>query len=504
MRNNYGSTIVFKLVTKETTTVSIICKLETAAEYCGIESEPIYCKKLAKRVSEMASRPAATTGTGTTSAASTSASTTPASGTATSGTVTSGTTSTATTALTMMQNMMATAVQQAIPSLRESLSASLDEHIQTAMDQQAERMRLWLRSELPTDRSREGTGTSTATTGAELGASHGPAVTPPIPPSVPSGGNVVPANFLAGVPLMSAASTRPSTGSSSSAVTPHTPLAALLTSAEHEVVTSKSKKAIVIGSTSPPIPYKLADAIWRDEYIDLDELLPVRLGAPEPTLLELFSGHQKKQPVAKKCITTIEEWVMCFNAYIAVVAKKHPDRVADLLAYSSLIVKASRDYEDTPWLRYDQHYRRYAAAESPKQWGTIQPELWTLYFGRAVARQRCATCGDPGHGQCDGGGTPTSTAAGASLTQQSGGPQSSMARGKRGSRGEARSQPYARPPPICKRWNRPWGCRLPDCSFRHVCLECHGNHREPDCTQSKHRPSRPLPAASRGTDRAQH
>ena len=46
MRNNYGSTIVFKLVTKETTTVSIICKLETAAEYCGIESEPIYCKKL--------------------------------------------------------------------------------------------------------------------------------------------------------------------------------------------------------------------------------------------------------------------------------------------------------------------------------------------------------------------------------------------------------------------------------------------------------------------------
>ena len=191
---------------------------------------------------------------------------------------------------------------------------------------------------------------------------------------------------------------------------------------------------------------------------------------------------------------------MCFNAYVAVVAKKHPDRVADLLAYSSLIIKASRDYEETPWLQYDQHYRRYAAAESPKQWGAIQPELWTLYFGRAVARQRCANCGEPGHSQCEGGGTPTTTTP---LAQQSGGPQNSMVRGKRWTRGEVRPQPYSRPPPICKRWNRgPGGCRLPDCSFRHVCLECHGSHREPDCPQPRHRPARPLPG--RGTDRAQH
>ena len=76
----------------------------------------------------------------------------------------------------------------------------------------------------------------------------------------------------------------------------------------------------------------------------------MRLGAPEPTLLELFSGSQNKPARAKKSNTTIEEWVLCFNAYIAVVAQKRPERVLDLLAYSSLIVKASRDYEETPWL----------------------------------------------------------------------------------------------------------------------------------------------------------
>ena len=33
----------------------------------------------------------------------------------------------------------------------------------------------------------------------------------------------------------------------------------------------------------------------------------------------------------------------------------HPN---DLLAYSSMIIKASLDYDDTPWLSYDSHFRR--------------------------------------------------------------------------------------------------------------------------------------------------
>ena len=173
------------------------------------------------------------------------------------------------------------------------------------------------------DRPREGTNSTTTLAGTGVGASRGAAMTPPVLLSVPSGGSIVSASFIAGVSLLSAASTLMTIRSTSSVMTPHTPLAALITPAEREVVCSKYKKAIVIGSTSPPIPYKLADMIWHHEYIDLEELLPAHLGAPEPTLLELFSGHRKKHPITKKCITIIEEWVLCFNAYIAVVAKKH-------------------------------------------------------------------------------------------------------------------------------------------------------------------------------------
>ena len=75
----------------------------------------------------------------------------------------------------------------------------------------------------------------------------------------------------------------------------------------------------------------------RGQSVDLAELLPACLGAPDPTLLELFSGTQKKQTISKKGITTIEEWVVSFNAYIAVVAKKHPNRVVQVgIPYAQL------------------------------------------------------------------------------------------------------------------------------------------------------------------------
>ena len=57
------------------------------------------------------------------------------------------------------------------------------------------------------------------------------------------------------------------------------------------------------------------------------------------------------------------------NAYIAVVAMKDASRVQDLLAYASLIVKASNDYEGTPWLSYDSHFRSHAAAKPVGEWG---------------------------------------------------------------------------------------------------------------------------------------
>ena len=61
----------------------------------------------------------------------------------------------------------------------------------------------------------------------------------------------------------------------------------------------------------------------------------------------------------------------------------HPERVWDLLAYASIITKASLDYERTPWLAHDGHFQQVAAASKLQDWSQVEASLWTLNFTSA-------------------------------------------------------------------------------------------------------------------------
>ena len=189
-------------------------------------------------------------------------------------------------------------------------------------------------------------------------------------------GRLPPASSIAGtVPLMTSVATARGVGTPAAGVAtassgtaarmavtaalpPDTPVSVLWHGAA--AAATGSTEAIVVSVNLPPVPGKLAEKIWRKEFIELDALLPSRLGAAEPTLQDLVCGERKKE---KKGIATIQEWVGCFNSFMAVVLVKEPSRAKDLLAYSSLIVKASSEYEKEAWLGYDRLFRRQAAAE---------------------------------------------------------------------------------------------------------------------------------------------
>ena len=85
-----------------------------------------------------------------------------------------------------------------------------------------------------------------------------------------------------------------------------TPLEQLLPPAERQ-------STVVVSRNLPPIPAKLVEKIGRREYVDLDQLLPAKLGDPESTLGDLVAGGKKQKE--KKGISSIQEWVVCFNAY---------------------------------------------------------------------------------------------------------------------------------------------------------------------------------------------
>ena len=130
----------------------------------------------------------------------------------------------------------------------------------------------------------------------------------------------------------------------------------------------------------------------------MHEFSPARLGAAEPTLYDLLSQEKPKKP---RYAHSIEEWVVCFNTYISVIALCEPQRVPDLLAYSFLVIQASRDYIGAPWRAYDIHFRKQAAAMKLIKWGEKDPSLWLSYFAPTLAKQRCEECGSFDHGRKD-------------------------------------------------------------------------------------------------------
>ena len=143
-----------------------------------------------------------------------------------------------------------------------------------------------------------------------------------------------------------------------------------------------------VGPNSTPIPQKIMRKIWNGEYIDMAELLPEKLHTGPQQ--EPHSADARKP--RRKRVTSILQWVECFNAFIGVMLAYHPSRASDLLGYSSLIVHAARKYKGDNWMQYDSNFRKRAAAFPTERWAEINPTLWQLAFANASPRSHCELC----------------------------------------------------------------------------------------------------------------
>lgn len=211
------------------------------------------------------------------------------------------------------------------------------------------------------------------------------------------------------------------------------------------------------------VPSKLAQRIWAGQFVDMAELLPEKLGQPEQVDQEDKEARKRR----RKRIVSALQWIECFHSYIGLVAQQQPARVADLLAYASLIVHAARKFKGEAWLQYDANFRKFAEAHPGTRWAEVNTSLWTLAFCNAQPRPHCELCFSIDHEtqQCeDYVQSPTEQAK------------------KRGQAAEQSPRPKAEvgKAPICINWNRR-SCQSPTCTFQHICLECHQRHRERDC-----------------------
>ena len=122
-------------------------------------------------------------------------------------------------------------------------------------------------------------------------------------------------------------------------------------------------------------------------------------------------------------------------------------------------------------LRY--HFLPAGSAPHTAQMGEVNSSLWTTVFCNATSQDHCLLCLSLNHTQANCPDKPQSSEATSPPKSQ---------------QKQAADHQVASPRPICIHYNSK-GCNSASCTYRHICLECHGNHRQSTCPSSyRYRP----------------
>lgn len=160
------------------------------------------------------------------------------------------------------------------------------------------------------------------------------------------------------------------------------------------------------GELSGMLPHNTIQKILTLQFFDLSNLLPSNtalLHDPQPIHLQVGgdTGLQlvlSRRPTQKKQINSIQDWVLAFTAYAAVLTTANSTRAADLFEYTRLIVQAQQPYRGDAWQMYDIAFRKKAANRHLTKWADIDSALWNRAFsGKSNDSAFCRLCLDAIH-----------------------------------------------------------------------------------------------------------
>ena len=248
------------------------------------------------------------------------------------------------------------------------------------------------------------------------------------------------------------------------------------TDPKHEATKGGVGKPFILSEGLPPVPQKLVARILRGEYIDMADLLRDNLEAQRRSASQSSgSSSMGVAPPARsrREIPDILSWVQCFGTYIAIVTSQNPERMRQLLAYQTLIVREARRCGGKGWLAYDSYFRQQAMGNSAADWSRINQSLYAVTFMAQSEREKgrcCMLCLESDHvdDQCALYTPPQKYKKAAERYPSEG--REPMSSGR--SRGRGRL--------ACFAWNQ-GECRFPACKYRHVCVRCMGDHKIPQC-----------------------
>ncbi len=229
----------------------------------------------------------------------------------------------------------------------------------------------------------------------------------------------------------------------------------------------------VLSEGLAPIPAKLVAKIQRGEFVDMAEFLRDNLEAIRRGALsdQLTVPHQPRRN--RREVPDLLSWVQCFGTYMAVITAKHPERIRQLLAYQTLVVREARRCGGRGWLAYDSMFRQQVAGNTEADWSKLNSSLYAVSFlAHAGGGKTCSLSMESDHGDDDCAlATPKAGGSGGKypkpVTRQEG-----VELGARFAKGKTKM--------VCFAWNQ-GKCNFPYCRYRHVCVKCSGDHRITQC-----------------------
>jgi hypothetical protein len=245
-------------------------------------------------------------------------------------------------------------------------------------------------------------------------------------------------------------------------------------------------KLVPTGPGMASLSKKLVDRIISGQYVDFAELPPAK--GRMRSLPNAEEGHiviirAEDLAGSKKMIPDLATWLQCFCIYAAV---HEPARTKSLLAYATIIAKASLKYSWPSWVVYDQNFRQEVTDSGNKDWARVDPSIYTQCFTSAAISTEgwCRFCQSVDHSSemCpvkasqSGSGGFTS----ASTFSKRPGEQHSMPNRKRAAPHSVNQ--------ICKKYNQFNGdCKFGEaCIYQHRCKLCDKpGHLRGRCTENK-------------------
>ena len=72
--------------------------------------------------------------------------------------------------------------------------------------------------------------------------------------------------------------------------------------------------------------------------------------------------------------------LQCFALYAAAVNQSQPERMAEMMAYQTIIAKASQRYQWPSWAIYDNTLQQEMAGTTGQSWAWVDPSIYFLCF----------------------------------------------------------------------------------------------------------------------------